>query len=115
MMHVSPLAGDNADIEQTSPAGPALDPIQTYAVGLCCAAQRPPQCGRLESPAQRKVSVRRRRTMSRKPAEAHNSTKKPKRNNAPTAAPQASSTVADLQEQVSTLTRELADARKHLV
>src|SRR5262249_1470238 len=53
--------------------------------------------------------------MSRKPAEAHNSTKKPKRNNAPTAAPPASSTVADLQEQVSTLTRELAEARKQLV
>ena len=27
------------------------DPIQTYAIGLCCAAQRRPRCGRLRSPA----------------------------------------------------------------
>ena len=51
--------------------------------------------------------------MSRKPAKTqHSSTKKPTRNNAPTAARQASSTVADLQEQVSALTRELAEARE---
>ena len=57
-------------------------------------------------------SVRRRCTMSRKPAKTqHSSTKKPKRNNAPTAGPPASSTLADLQEQVSALTRELAEAR----
>jgi len=57
--------------------------------------------------------VRRRCTMSRKPAKTqHSSTKKPKRNNAPTAAPPASSTLADLQEQVSALTRELAEARE---
>src|ERR1700730_1304720 len=37
---------------------------------------------------------------------------KPKRHNAPTAARPASPTVADLQEQVSALTRELADARE---
>ncbi len=37
---------------------------------------------------------------------------KPKRNNAPTAAPPASSTVADPQEQVSALTRELTEARE---
>jgi len=50
--------------------------------------------------------------MSRKPAKTqHSSTKKPKRNNAPTAAPPASSTLADLQEKVSALTRELAEAR----
>jgi signal transduction histidine kinase/BarA-like signal transduction histidine kinase len=50
--------------------------------------------------------------MSRKPAKTqHSSMKKPTRNNAPTAARQASSTVADLQEQVSALTRELAQAR----
>jgi len=36
----------------------------------------------------------------------------PKRNHAPTAARPASSTVADLQEQVSALTRELAEARE---
>ena len=57
--------------------------------------------------------MRRRCTMSRKPAKMqHSSTKKPKRNNAPTAAPPASSTLADLQEQVSALTRELAEARE---
>src|SRR5215203_7191736 len=58
-------------------------------------------------------SVRRRRTMSRKPAKTqHGSTSKPKRNNAPTAPHAASSTLADLQEQVSALTRELAEARE---
>ena len=51
--------------------------------------------------------------MSRKPAKAqHSSSKKPKRNNAPAAAHPASSTLADLQEQVSALTHELAEARE---
>jgi GAF domain-containing protein len=51
--------------------------------------------------------------MSRKPAKTqHASTAKPKRNNAPTEARPASSTLADLQEQVSALTRELAEARE---
>jgi signal transduction histidine kinase len=51
--------------------------------------------------------------MSRKPAKTqHGSTTKPKRNNAPTAARPASSTLADLREQVSALTRELAEARE---
>src|SRR5256712_14039763 len=36
----------------------------------------------------------------------------PKRNNAPTAARPASPTLADLQEQISALTRELAEARE---
>ena len=59
--------------------------------------------------------MRRRCAMSRKPAKTqHSSTKKPKRNNAPTAAPPTSSTLADLQGQVSILTRELADAREQL-
>ena len=50
--------------------------------------------------------------MSRKPAKAqHASTTKPKRNNAPTEARPASS-LANLQEQVSALTRELAEARE---
>jgi GAF domain-containing protein len=54
--------------------------------------------------------------MSRKPRKAqHGSTTRPKRNNAPTAARPASSTLANLQEQVSALTRELAEARKQLV
>ena len=56
--------------------------------------------------------MRRRGTVSRKPAKTqHASTTKLERNNAPTAARKASSTLADLQEQVSTLTRELAEAR----
>jgi GAF domain-containing protein len=51
--------------------------------------------------------------MSRKPAKAqHPSTTKPKRNSAPTEARPASSTLADLQEQVSALSRELAEARE---
>jgi hypothetical protein len=51
--------------------------------------------------------------MSRKPAKAqHASTTKPKRNNARTGARLASSTLADLQELVSALTRELAEARE---
>src|SRR6476646_3125090 len=51
--------------------------------------------------------------MSRKPAKAqHASTTKPKRNDAPTEARPASSTLADLQERVSALTRELAEARE---
>jgi signal transduction histidine kinase len=51
--------------------------------------------------------------MTRKPAKAqHASTTKPKRNNTPTEARPASSTLADLQEQVSALTRELAEARE---
>src|SRR5262245_55861272 len=58
-------------------------------------------------------SMRRRRAMSRKPAKTqHASPRKPKRNSAPTAARPASSTLADLQEQVSALTRELAKARE---
>jgi hypothetical protein len=58
-------------------------------------------------------SVKRRRTMSRKPAKTqHASTRKPKRYRTPTAVRPASSTLADLQELVSALTRELAEARK---
>ena len=54
--------------------------------------------------------MRRHRAMSRKPAKTqHASTMKPKRDNAPTAARQAGSTLADLQQQVSALTRELAE------
>jgi hypothetical protein len=56
-------------------------------------------------------SVRRRRTITRKPAKAqHGSRTKPKRNNALTATRQASSTLADLQQQVSALAGELAEA-----
>jgi signal transduction histidine kinase len=51
--------------------------------------------------------------MTRKPAKTqHGSTTKPKRNNTSTAARPASPTLADLQEQVSALTRELAEARE---
>src|ERR1700751_5183326 len=55
--------------------------------------------------------MRRRRTMSRKPAKTqHPSTRKPKNSSPPMAACQASSNLADLQDQVSALTRELAEA-----
>jgi GAF domain-containing protein len=58
-------------------------------------------------------SVRRRRTLTRKPTKTqHGSTTKSKRDNAQTAARQASSTLADLQQQVSALARELAEARE---
>jgi GAF domain-containing protein len=51
--------------------------------------------------------------MSRKPAKTQRSrTTKPKRNNAPTVAPLASLALAELQGQVSALTRELAEARE---
>jgi signal transduction histidine kinase len=57
--------------------------------------------------------VTRRDTVSRKPAKPHHRKRpRPKRNNAPTAARQASSILADLQQQVSALTRELAEARE---
>jgi signal transduction histidine kinase len=52
-------------------------------------------------------------TISRKPAKTrYRKTTKPKRSNAPSAARPAGSTLADLQEQVSALTRELAAARE---
>jgi signal transduction histidine kinase len=58
-------------------------------------------------------SVTRRRTTTRKPAKTqHGSTTKPKRNEAPASARQASSTLADLQQQVTALTRELVEARE---
>ena len=54
----------------------------------------------------------RRGTISRKAKTRPGKTTKPKRNDAPTAAHPARSTLADLQEQVSALTRELATARE---
>jgi hypothetical protein len=57
--------------------------------------------------------VRRRGTVSRRPSKTqHRKPTRPKRSNARTATRQASSTVADLQQQVSALTRELAEARE---
>jgi two-component system NtrC family sensor kinase len=57
--------------------------------------------------------VRRRRTLSRRPAKTrHGKRTKPRRNNAPTAVRQRNSSVADLQEQVTFLARELAEARE---
>jgi signal transduction histidine kinase len=50
--------------------------------------------------------------MSRKPAKKHATRTKPERNNASTAARQSNSTLADLQQQVGALTRELAEARE---
>ena len=54
---------------------------------------------------------RRATIIRRKPKTRPGKVTKPKRNDAPTAAHPASSTLADLQEQVSALTRELAAAR----
>ena len=60
--------------------------------------------------------MKRRLTTSRQPAKTrHSSAAKLKRNSAPTATRPGRSTVADLQEQVGALTRELAEARKQLV
>jgi signal transduction histidine kinase len=57
--------------------------------------------------------VKRRGTKSGNPAKTrHGKTAEPARSNARTAARPASSTVADLQERVSALTRELAEARE---
>jgi hypothetical protein len=61
--------------------------------------------------AQERVSVRRRCAMSRKLAKTrHSRAKNPKRNNAPRAAPRVSSALADLQEHLTALTRELREA-----
>src|SRR5215831_9691771 len=80
---------------------------------FCCAAQRPSRCGRLKVPLAREGSVRRRGTVSRKPAKPqHRKPTRPKRSNSPTATRLASSTLADLQQKVSALTRELAEARE---
>src|SRR6516165_8055198 len=58
-------------------------------------------------------SVRRPRTKNRRPAKTRRgSTTKDKPNNAPAEARPANSTLADLQQQVSALTRELAEARE---
>ena len=57
--------------------------------------------------------MKRRRTIRGRPAKArHGKTTKPKRNNAPTAVLRRSSSVTDLLEQVTFLTRELAEARE---
>jgi signal transduction histidine kinase len=59
--------------------------------------------------------VRRRGTVSGKPAKTqHGSTAKPKRNNAPTAAGGRGSSVADLREQLDLRTRKLAEAQSKL-
>jgi hypothetical protein len=57
--------------------------------------------------------VRRRRTLSRRPAKTrHGKRTKPRRNNAPTAVRRRDSSVGVLQEQVTFLARELAEARE---
>ena len=57
--------------------------------------------------------MRRRGTVSRRPSKTqHRKPTRPKRSKARTATRQASSTLADLQQQVSALTRELAEARE---
>ena len=56
--------------------------------------------------------MRRRRATSRKPArKRRGKTTKPKRNNAPTAVRRRNSSVADLQEQIAFLARELTETR----
>src|SRR5262249_748244 len=89
------------------------DPERTISGQFCCAAQRPSRCGRLRPSAHWEGNVRRRGTVSRKPAKPqHGSTTKPKRNNSPTPARPASPTLPDLLEQVSALTREVAEAQE---
>ena len=57
--------------------------------------------------------MRRRGTVSRKPAKSqHGGTTKPKRNNAPTAARRPISPIANLQEQLKRQDRELEEARE---
>ena len=57
--------------------------------------------------------MRRRGTESRKTSKTqHRKPTRPKRSNSPTATRPASATVADLQAQVTALTRELAQARE---
>jgi class 3 adenylate cyclase/putative methionine-R-sulfoxide reductase with GAF domain len=57
--------------------------------------------------------VRRRRTVSRKPAKTrHRKTTKPKRSTVSTAARRASSSVAELKEQIEQQARELGEARE---
>jgi hypothetical protein len=60
-------------------------------------------------------SVRRRRTITRKPAKTgHSSTTKPKRNKAPTAAGGRGPSVADLLKQLDVRTRKLAETQSRL-
>jgi hypothetical protein len=59
--------------------------------------------------------VRRRGAVSRKTKTQHRKLTRPKRSNVPTAMRPASSTLADLQSQVSALTRELAEAREQQI
>src|SRR3984893_3741081 len=57
--------------------------------------------------------MRRRGTVSRKPSKKqHRKPTRPKRSNAPTAARRGSSSLTDLQEQITFLARELAEARE---
>ena len=60
--------------------------------------------------------MRRRGTVSRKPSKTqHRKPTRPKRSNAPTAARRGSSSLADLQEQVAILARELGEAREQQI
>src|SRR5260370_41796295 len=77
-------------------------------VQFCCAAQRPSRCGTYPE-----GYVRRRGTVSRKPSKTqHRKPTRPKRSNAQTATRRGSSSLADLQEQVAILARELGEARE---
>ena len=60
--------------------------------------------------------MRRRGTVSRKPSKTqHRKPTRGKRSNAPTAARRGSSSLADLQEQVAILARELGEAREQQI
>src|SRR5262245_53255593 len=64
-------------------------------------------------PGERQVRRQRRHTTSRKPATTrHAKTTRPKRKSTPTAVRRRSSSIADLQEQVTFLARELAETRE---
>ena len=57
--------------------------------------------------------MRRRGTVSRKPSKMqHRKPTRPKRSNAPAATRRGSSSIADFQEQVAILARELAETRE---
>src|SRR5262245_59641721 len=89
------------------------DPSRNFRALICCAAQPTCCCARLRSSADGEHELRRRGTIIRKPAKTrHSKTAKPVRTNARTATRPASSTVADLQERVSALTRELAESAR---
>src|SRR5262249_41801073 len=93
------------------------DPNRSSATQICCDAQRSPGgvvgYGMVVDPGERQVRRQRRHNTSRKPATTrHAKTTRPKRKSTPTAVRRRSSSIADLQEQVTFLARELAETRE---